>query len=450
MRKVILLIIFLFLYSCALLADQLPKTDFYKMQLEQLKTSSEALSHSQKQTFPGIIKIRKAREIRSQPQKRGNSLVSIALKQNSEIDQLKNILLASKTSISQVTAMELMLNQFSSFFTQNPLNTPIQKRIPPPGLLSLKTAIAQEDINQAQNRLQQKINQVVFKTKSILAQIIYFNKSIKLLRKNLKLYSTLLTTSERLYRNGEIGFSELSMISTRRDNIQIQLYSFKAERVNQLARLHALLNLKEISDLDIPRAFPTIKSYQSLKKYKIDQHPLIREAEAKIRKLRLSIMMLNQKVFPDYVLKTKLSAPNSNNSLGSSSGKNKSYKRDSQLMFSVSFIQQLKHALKAAMANKTKKQNYIESQLRGKLATFEALRSSLTIIEKRTIPELERAFTSIKSNYENGKAAYLNLIDAESNLLKFRQKRLEILMMLLSAQAEIDFLSGKIYGKAGD
>jgi outer membrane protein TolC len=61
------------------------------------------------------------------------------------------------------------------------------------------------------------------------------------------------------------------------------------------------------------------------------------------------------------------------------------------------------------------------------------------------IPELEKAFESVKSRYESGQAGFQELVETESRLLNFKNLQIDAEFETLKLKADIIFDLGKIF-----
>lgn len=446
-------ILFALAISGCLHASQLPQSIFYQRQLEALKSFEPSPANELKEPVFSLQDHNPGNNEASSPQesiissvKNPESFATLVLALNPEIEKQKQMIQVANFNLSQTQALEPLLNQFSAFMSQTPTIVPLFKEHPFPGLSAIKLKIAETISTEAKanfNNLSAKLaRQARFQAYSIIQS----NRKISLLNQTIKLYQDLKNTSESLYRNGKISFAELTMISIEANRLTTQKNQYLMMLKDQQEKAFSMLNGK--------RPNLNLASFQEadFKPLTLDftanlpDHPRMIAEKTKLDRLESSISMVQRMAFPEYTSISSLPMKKSMSNPLTPSG---NAKVDAGIEFSNVFVKQLQARQKAQTYEIDSVKQSLTADFASHSEAFRLSKQNLTIIKSQMLPELEKAFASVKSRYESGQASFQELVETEKRLLQLKEKLIDSQFEALKAKANLLYDQGKIQLEMG-
>jgi len=454
MRRTAIILALTFL-NLPVFADSMPASAFYQKQLEILKSykptrqSNIDLNNKSLIILPdSLIPPESQRSNESTaiytaaksaintPEDFAKTVLELA----PEARKQKQMLAAAQYNISQTQALELLLNQFSAFMSQTPTLVPLFKEHPFPGVSAIKTRIAETIGDEAKARFDLFLAGLARQARVTAYQITTSRKKLALIDKTIILYNDLKTTSDSLYRNGKISFPELTMISIEASRLETQKNQYQTILTEQLEKAFTLLdgsrpalNLNSFHASDFaPTAWSVNPGF--------NDHPALTAEKIGLERIENSIALVQKMAFPEYASISRLPMKKGMSAAGPAGMP----QADSRIEFNRVFVEQLKAKKQAQIETITATRLRLQAQYASDIESFQRNRKNLQIIRGQMLPELEKAFASVKSKYENGQASFQELIETEKRLLSLREKLLDSELGTLKAKADLLYDLGKI------
>ncbi|EKD82262.1 MAG: hypothetical protein ACD_39C01400G0002 [uncultured bacterium] len=435
-------------------ADSRPTSAFFSQQLEQLKNfkaASESSDSFEKRfqttlseseplpdqwpTEPAVTQPPAALSIRTP-----EDFTRAALALSPEVRKQKQMLAAARYNLSQTQALELLLNQFSAFMSQTPALTPLFKEHPFPGISAIKARIAQSISDEASARFDHFLAGLARQSRITAYQIIAARKRLALLDRTIGLYTDLKKTSDTLYRNGKISFAELTMISLEASRLETQKNQYQTMLTEQQEKAFALLDgrrpVLNFSALPASDFAPA----SQVGDHRFADHPALLAENIGLNRLEDSIALVQRMTFPEYTSTSRLPMKKSMSTAASAGMPS----ADSRIEFNRTFVEQLKARRQAQTEAVTATRLMLQAQYASDLEAYHRNQKSLQIIRFRMLPELEKAFASVKSMYESGQAGFQLLVETEKRLLSLKEKLIDSEFATLKAKADMLYDLGKI------
>ena len=435
-------------------ADAMPASTFYRQQLNVLKDFKPA--KESKSTFDSdFLKLTsKAQVGKDTADAQPSAILAItspegfaraALTLAPEVRKQKQMLAAARYNLSQTQALELLLNQFSAFMSQTPALTPLFKEHPLPGVSAIKARIAQSLSDEASVRFDLFLAGMARQSRITAYQIIASRKRLALLDKTIGLYNDLRKTSDTLYRNGKISFAELTMISLEASRLETQKNQYQTMLTEQQEKAFVLLDGKRpaLNFSALPAS--DFAASGQVGDPRFADHPALQAENIGLDRLEHSIALVQRMTFPEYTSTSRLPMKKSTSAAASAVLP----QADSRIEFNRIFVEQLKARRQAQAEAVTATRLMLQAQYASNLESFQRNRKSLQIIKSQMLPELEKAFASVKAKYESGQANFQQLVETEKRLLNLKEKLIDSEFATLKARADMLYDIGKIYFKAG-
>jgi len=428
----------------------MPETGFYRLQKQKLsETKSRKVSTDKRQTPEASIDSHESTDskafkpeiaTKTIPVKNVEKLVELVLTYNPEIEKHWRLFRAAQFNLSQTQAIEPVLEQFAAFAKQSRQLVPLSKEHPLPGVSALKLEIANLIAAEAREKLNIALLDLAKRTRILAYRQLQLQGKLRLIKQTSRLYTGLHKTSESLYRNGNISLAQLTMIANEGRQLLIEQNRLKSELISNEQEIQALLNAHLKPDLTFLQVPRLNQEQQNIG----EPHPEIAATIAAAQRLEKMTLLLQRASFPEF---TSISSLQNRGDLSHSmSYQNSNMIKDSSIDFNRVFLYQLRERSKAARARQIFTENRLKAAQITHTASLKLARKNLHIISSQMIPELEKAFAGVKSRYENGKAGFQELIEAERRLLNAAMSRIdaEFATRKLNAEILLDLGKGSI------
>ncbi|GAB4279601.1 MAG: hypothetical protein Kow0029_23630 [Candidatus Rifleibacteriota bacterium] len=417
---------------------------FLNLQLSELSSwQPEAANKKVEQPvisfFNGKKLIKKVRKLPTEL-KSIEEFVELVLAVNPEIEKQRNLLEASRAIIAQSQALDPLVEQFSSFMTDTPGLVPLFKERPYPGITALKLRIAKSIYEEARLKFEYFLAGMAKNARILAYQICQTRKKIKLVADTAKIYKNLMKTSESFYSNGAISFAEYTMISidvsklkTRENQLKIQLKELEEKAVAMLGGNNTVL-------LSFAKPYSRLFDKSGIISFDSANHPDINAEKTKLSRIADSIRLIGRMAFPEYTYTTSI-GPDSGTAIMKMPLKTVS---SGMIKFNRVFLQQLSSRYEAQKSMIEELRNKLESDFNSQLEACQLHAKNNAIISGKMLPEMRKAFASVKSRYENGRAGFQELIETERRLLTIEESLIDSNFELAKAGAMLWFSLGKI------
>ncbi|MDD2999099.1 MAG: TolC family protein [Candidatus Riflebacteria bacterium] len=435
-------------------ADSRPASAFFSQQLEQLKNfkatsergnsfdervqatpSTPEPSAEQWHAKPAVAQPPSTLSIRT-PEDFTRAALTLA----PEAEKQKQMLAAARYNLSQTQALELLLNQFSAFMSQTPSLTPLFKEHPFPGVSAIKGRIAQSISAEASARFDHFLAGFARQSRTTAYQIIAARKRLALLDRTIELYADLKKTSDTLYRNGKISFAELTMISLEASRLETQKNQYQTILTEQQEKAFALLGGRRPALNFGALPAPDFISASQISDHRFSEHPALLAENIGLKRLEDSIALVQRMTFPEYTSTSRLPMKKNISTAASAV----MLQADSRIEFNRTFVEQLKARRQAQAEAVTATRLMLQAQYASDLEAFQRNHKTMQVIRSRMLPELEKAFTSVKSKYESGQANFQQLVETEKRLLNLKEKLIDSEFATLKTRADMLYDLGKI------
>jgi cobalt-zinc-cadmium efflux system outer membrane protein len=205
--------------------------------------------------------------------------------------------------------LNLPVNSFS--FAQEPMTQKqisLVQKLPFPGKLPLKGAIARKEAEIVREEFAEKRNTLIMQVKVAYRNLLLINKTIDITQKNRDLVREFVKTAETRYAVGMGIQQDVLKARVELSRMIDKLISLGQKKESMVARLNALLyrpagaDVKEIEgeDLDALRqtAFPY--NVEELKRIAVENRPTLVGAKRRIEKSQLAVNLARKNYYPDF------------------------------------------------------------------------------------------------------------------------------------------------------
>jgi outer membrane protein TolC len=317
--------------------------------------------------------------------------------------------------------------------------------LPWAGKRDLRRDIAAQDAQAAQGRIQQTWSDLVLNIKTLFAQRYLIKATERLVGENLDLMLQLEKVLQVRYAGGLAAQQDITRIHVEHTGMRVELAALAGEWRQTQSRLNALLARPFDTPLAEPEQLPALPEPARLKFTELAErlrqgNPQLAVESARLHSAQKNRALSLKNRYPDFTvginamqrqgvvnewgLMLELNVPIQGDVL-------RDQERESQAM------------LAAAQARQEAALNQALADLSDKLIALEAARQTAHLMTYSLLPQAELTWRAALAGYENGKADFASLLDAQRQI---RQARLGQLKAQVDAQtrlAEIERLLGE-------
>jgi cobalt-zinc-cadmium efflux system outer membrane protein len=313
------------------------------------------------------------------------------------------------------------------------------------GKRDLKREVAEADAELANSGAAKTWNELAAKVKAVYAQYYYVAGNITLTSELLDLMTQLEAVARARYASGLALQQDVIRAQIDQTGMRGELIGLNNEKRQLQARLNALLARKATAPLAEPQGLrplplPAALDYSALESRVLERNPQLQGDNARLRGAGKSRELTYRNRYPDFsVGVTPVQMGNRVESwnlmlemnIPLQQGSRRAQEREAEAMWS------------SAQARQQATANQLLADLSENLAGIEAARQMEQLINAGYMPQAEAGFQSALTAYENGRADFATLLDAQRQIRKARQDSLKAQTEAQIRLAEIERLVGE-------
>ena len=313
------------------------------------------------------------------------------------------------------------------------------------GKRDLKRAVAEADAEQANSATAKAWSELAAKIKTTYAQYYAIAGNVALTSEVLDLMTRLEQVARSRYTSGLALQQDAIRAQIDQTGMRGELIGLDNDKRQVQARLNALLARKAMAALAEPQALRPLPAtatldYAALEARVLERNPQLRGDTARLRGADKSRELTYRNRYPDFSLgvtpvQMRRQVESWNLMLEMNiplqQGSRRAQEREAEAMWS------------AAQARQQATTNQLLADLAENLAGIEAARQTEQLIQTSFLPQAEAGFQSALAAYENGRADFVTLLDAQRQIRKAKQDRLKAQAEAQMRLAEIERLVGE-------
>ena len=347
--------------------------------------------------------------------------------------------------------MNMPTNTFS--FTQEPMTQKVvglSQSFPFPGRLgaveevnAVDTLIVDEEIKDAKNEIKMMTEQKYY-------ELSFLRRSIKLTEGSLNLLKSIAEVVSTKYTVASASQQNVIKVQLQITNLMEKLEDLKSKEKSMLADLNALL-LRDASSVINTMDYDQVEfikvDIDSLNAIALSNRPLLTGIKYSERKARLNQIAAEKKYYPNFNLQVlygfrdKIAATNTSLSdflsvmVGVTLPLNYGGKYSSGVEQYVSQQSFYDEQYSYAVQNLTGRFGSAVSQL-------ESVEERTKLFEDGLLPQAQQNFKSALASYQVDEVDFINVIDAQDQMLKIETNLYRLKIDYLKLISELEFLTG--------
>lgn len=324
-------------------------------------------------------------------------------------------------------------------------NVELMQTVPFPTKLAARRSLAELLSMHAEHDHMEKVVEVVADLKSTLAMLWFARESAAINKANRALLQKVLKSAETLYAVGKASQQEILKTNIELSKIDAAEARIQEQILSADSRLHAILNRPAsvpIGSFNLPDILVSLPPVDRLLSFARENRPLLRHDSLNVVEKDMMVRLMKQEYLPDlkfsieYVrmpvlmenrwsIVAGISLPFAPWTLSKASSRVQEAEAERSMLSS------------AYVASK----NMIESQIRSKLASVEALAKQLQYELHSILPQLSHSIELLLTEYQTGKTTYLMLLDGYK---MYNEMLLDIAMTKMNYQEALASLEREV------
>ena len=384
----------------------------------------------------GVFAAASARAGEAENELRLSLAIDEALKNNPEIQVLRNKLQSARARGNQSTYLEdpelnleawgIPLNQPASIRSANPIVLGLRQKVPFFGKRALKSEIAGSEVRMAEEELRAKQVEVVAKVKNAYADYFLAGKSIEIAKGHLELIRQVSLTAENLYKVGKAPQQDVIKALLEQTDLLNRLNMAERELETTKARLNTLLNRHPGAQLGPPAELSLVRlllSFDDLERLAIENNPELQGMEQNVRRSEkvIELAQRNQK-YPDFMLGLQYwVAPD----------QKQKHMYTPMVSLTIPFSPWTKgkhdYEIEEAMAERQATKSQHEAMKNGALlavqemfARARAAAKSISFYQDGLLPQAQQSFEATVAAYQTGQVNFVTMLDAQRTIREAR------------------------------
>lgn len=379
------------------------------------------------------------------------ALIDKALKQNPQIEVLKQKYEATKARIPQARTLEnpsfeykydKMTASMDAVMEGKtaPMRTfALSQEIPFPTKLLLKSQIAAKEAQMAYQDYKEKEREIIAQVKTLYAQLAFIYKSQEITLENKTLLEQLAKTASTRYSLGKANQQDALKAQLEIAKMDNELIMLDQKRQVVQAKINVLLSQDAGTELgwaDIKEVKSADYNLKDLNQMAKNNRPELKAARLALERARKTYSLAKQEYLPDFMVKYE------------------QMERDNRLtdwagMVGVTLplwfwqkenfnVRQMKSELKMVEAEYKEKENMVFLEVKEAFVMQEAAKKLALLYRTAYLPQAEQTVKTALNGYESGQIDFLNLLDTQRMLLEFKLEYYKALIDYEVALAELN------------
>ena len=390
-------------------------------------------------------------------------LISIAIEVSPKIKMLEMKKQSAENRIDQNSNLadpmltlgltNLPVNSFS--FTQEPMTGKIiglSQAFPFPGKLKMQAEVSRKDVDIIEQEILDAKNEIRKNVIKNYNELIFIRKAISIANENKELLRNIAEVVRTKYSVSTASQQNLLKVELEITNITEKISDLKSKEIALISVLNSFLLRDQLSAIPTDD-FPAIKFYSLNIEALIDSSKLhrpflagikkAREKEANKQSLAEYDFYPNFNLSISYSIRDKIAKTNmplddfftviAGISLPLNYGGKVSAKVDETISLKKLYDEQYELSLQI-----------LRSSFGSSVAKLNSLKERIKLIEEGSLIQANENLKTTLTGYQVAQVDFLNVIDAQSSLLKIQNDYFRLKTDYLNEIAEIEFLSGII------
>ncbi|HWC60231.1 MAG TPA: TolC family protein [Verrucomicrobiae bacterium] len=304
----------------------------------------------------------------------------------------------------------------------------VAQKIPFFGKRSLAASKATQEALLAMWEYQTLARELVMRSKIAYYDLYRVDRSREILTAQLELLDPIVKTAQSRYEAGKANQQDVLKAQVATTEIQNRLLDLTQQRKAALARLNALRNAPQESELDVfssldsPPLPPRQAAFEIAEQYRQE----LQAAGVAIQRDEIALKLAKKDRWPDFTFGVDYTQINPNIFQNPPDNGQDAVQGFVSINIPLWFgklkaeRREAEQRLEASRAAQENAQNTVSSEVQDAWFRAQVSRDQVTLYETSLLPRAEQTFDASRAGYETAKVSFIDLLDSERALLNFR------------------------------
>ena len=297
--------------------------------------------------------------------------------------------------------------------------------LPGPGKLRAAGDVAAAESQTAYFAFESEVLRAALAVKTAYYRLSFLSETVRVQRRTLELLRDLEDLARQQNAAGRVTLQDVLRAQIAEDQLETQLRNREDSRSTLVAEFKAALGLgPDDNDPPIPETFEPSRAEpdpDTLLPAALERNPSLRAMASDVRRAEASIALAGRSGVPDFSVGLEADVRASPTVFTSSAGVTLPIWRDKV----AAEIAAAQAGRSAAEARLSAEEVSIAAELASMLYAYrEAVRNE-TLLTEKLVPKARQSLEAARAGYVNGRASFLDVIDAQRSLLDFELSNIE-------------------------
>ncbi|MBN2614286.1 MAG: TolC family protein [Bacteroidales bacterium] len=327
----------------------------------------------------------------------------------------------------------------------------VAQKIPYPGSLKAKMAVKSVDTSIIRQQIGDLKNQIASQVSEWYFGLQETRREIQLSNQSLELLEQIAQVTKKKYEVGSASLQNIIQVEVQKTHLSDKIEALTGKEQDLQAQMNALLLWKEGTTIVTPRVdtiLPALFSSDSLVQLAEQNRPALQQIRLYENKAILQQKEARFALLPKFSLKFQYSQ----RSFNSVTGMN--YPDFLGVVAGVTIPIDYGGGKKAKIQRFRYEQSAYEQQYSSSLqilnqhfgkitAQLRSLKTRAELLKSTLLPQAVQAYQAAMNDYQVGKIDFVNVINAENNILNVKTELAKVRSDYYRNMARLEFLSGK-------
>ena len=323
----------------------------------------------------------------------------------------------------------------------------VSQMLPWFGKLKLSGQMAEEEARAAQQEYEAEQLKVFREIKDAYYEYYYLGRAVAVVRGNIELLTRLEEALRTRYKVGEAEYADLIRAQVELGKLDNELRSLRDMQGPIVARLNAALNRPSASEVPWPQGITEQRlevSDEQVLVWAAESNPELKMLDRQITREERGIELAARNYYPDVELGLKYLSPMNmampgRDGISAMVSVNIPIWRDKFRAAELE-ARERRHAAAQARADR---QNRLTAEIQRALYQLRDARRRIGLFRDTLLPKGRQSLMASETAFRAGKASFLDLVDAQRQLLEFELSYERALADAAQRRAELEMLVGK-------
>ncbi len=333
----------------------------------------------------------------------------------------------------------------------------LQQSIPWFGTLGAKKAVASAAAHATFEQFDISLQRLLYDVKSAYYEYYYLGRNLQITRDNFDLMTFWESVARAKYRVGLKQHPDVIMAQVELGKLEDRVQTLEEAMVPAAARLRALLDLPNEISLSVPAALPVVEAplvADSVIDAIIRNNPDIRALRFMVEKEKAGERVARRSSYPDFLVGVEYIEVDEAVNIHTGQTSGDSWMVTAGISLPIWFGKNAaardeaaaRH--RAAEYNRHDLENSLVAAARQTLFNYSDALRKVRLYRDGLVPKAEQSLNSLYTAYQAGETDFLNLLDAQRQLLAFQLTLAREQANLAARRAQLEMMAGtnlKVY-----